>query len=167
MKIKPRKYFLGISLLSPDCSWSSWFSSSSDCFLLKLRTLSAVSEAARGHVRMELKAAPGTWNVIIWYLWNLEWFFQIQFTYYLHLPHLVPIKPREKMTTPNVPRNWKIKSPSWLMEKALVAPSWWNPDPTIRIKIDTETADPVENAIPLWADLSSRPLAMDPPRKRL
>ena len=39
------------------------------------------------------------------------------------------------------------------------APSVWKPDPTIRIRIETETAEVVENAMPRWADLSSRPWA--------
>ena len=59
--MRPRKYFLGISLfglllsLFASSSAMSWTASEG----LKLRTLSAVSEAARGQVRMELKAAPG------------------------------------------------------------------------------------------------------------
>ena len=61
--IKPRKYFLGISLLGLLPSLSAEAPTSSSPLLLasvlKLRTLSAVSEAARGQVRMELKAAPG------------------------------------------------------------------------------------------------------------
>ena len=35
-----------------------------------------------------------------------------------------PINPREKMTTPVVPRNSDMKSPSWLMEKLSLDPSW-------------------------------------------
>lgn len=61
--MRPRKYFLGISLLGLPPSLSAEAPASSSPLLLasvlKLRTLSAVSEAARGQVRMELKAAPG------------------------------------------------------------------------------------------------------------
>ena len=62
--MRPRKYFLGISLLGLPPSLSAEAPASSSPLLLasddlKLRTLSEVSEAARGQVRMELKAAPG------------------------------------------------------------------------------------------------------------
>ena len=52
MNISPMKYSRGISL------WSGWSESPSVFSCLKVRTLSAVREAARGQVRMELKAAP-------------------------------------------------------------------------------------------------------------
>ena len=71
------------------------------------------------------------------------------------------------MTTPVVPKNSDMKSPSWLMEKLSVFPSWWKPEPTIRMRMETETAEVVEKAIPLWAEPSCFPLAMAPPRKRL
>ena len=78
------------------------------------------------------------------------------------------MNPREKMTTPKVPRNWNMKSPSWLMEKARAGPvSWWKPEPTMRMRMDTETAATVEKRIPRWAARSWRPCAMEPPRKRL
>ena len=61
MKIRPMKYFLGMSLLSPpppsDFPPSST-SGDSSWWVLKVRTLSAVREAAKGQVNMELKAAP-------------------------------------------------------------------------------------------------------------
>ena len=100
--MRSRKYFLGMSLfglllsLSASSSAMSWTASEG----LKLRTLSAVSEAARGQVRMELKAAPGE-----------EARRQIM-EIYIEFCVCLPMNPREKMITPNVPRNSKIKSPS-------------------------------------------------------
>ena len=73
----------------------------------KVRTLSAVREAARGQVRMELKAAPAV----------------LTFRPQESERAVKPINPREKMTTPVVPKNSDMKSPSWLMEKLSVFPS--------------------------------------------
>ena len=68
MKIRPMKYSLGMSLLLPPPAAASVFPSSSSPVVsawleLKVRTLSAVREAARGQVRMELKAAPAVLTV--------------------------------------------------------------------------------------------------------
>ena len=112
---------------------------------MKVRTLSAVREAARGQVRMELKAAPAVLTV------------RSQESGGLVVGGFKPINPREKMTTPVVPRNSAMKSPSWLMEKLSVEPSWWKPEPTMRMRMETETAEGVEKAIPLWAEASCLP----------
>merc|ERR1719153_1872508 len=57
---------------------------------------------------------------------------------------------------------------SWLTAKAVDSPSTcWRPDPTIKIKIETATAETVEKAMPRCADPSSLPSAMAPPWKRL
>lgn len=145
MKIRPMKYSLGMSLLLPPPA--SVFPSSSSPAVsawleLKVRTLSAVREAARGQVRMELKAAPAVLTVRS----------QVSGGEYFK-----PINPREKMTTPVVPRNSDMKSPSWLMEKLSVDPSWWKPEPTMRMRMETETAEVVEKAMPLWAEASCLP----------
>ena len=111
MKMRPMKYILGMSLLSPPPPTSVFPPSSSPVdsawLELKVRTLSAVREAARGQVRMELKAAPAVLNFR-----SLESERPVK-----------PINPREKMTTPVVPKNSDMKSPSWLMEKLSVFPS--------------------------------------------
>ena len=108
-----------------------------------MRTLSAVREAARGQVRMELNAAPAVLTVRSQESGGGG--------------GGKPINPREKMTTPVVPRNSAMKSPSWLMEKVSVEPSWWKPEPTMRMRMETETAEVVEKAIPLWAEASCLP----------
>ena len=45
---------------------------------------------------------------------------------YIEFCVCLPINPREKMITPNVPRNSNIKSPSWLMENAWKRKKRWN-----------------------------------------
>lgn len=62
MKMRPMKYILGMSLLSPSVFPPSSSPGDSAWLELKVRTLSAVKEAARGQVRMELKAAPAQYS---------------------------------------------------------------------------------------------------------
>ena len=50
-----------------------------------------------------------------------------------------------------------MKSLNWLMENLVAPESWWKPLPTIRMRMETATADMVEKAIPRWAEPSCRP----------
>ena len=110
--IRPRKYRRGISrlffFLSAMASLSSSSTTSVPVFL-KLITLSAVRAAARGQVRILLRAAA--------------------------------MNPRENTTTPAVPRNLLMKSLSWLMVKDVAPLVSWKPEPTIRMRIETATAE--------------------------